>query len=426
MHLCRRGIGCHVLEQKPYLGGRAYSFRDGKSGETIDNGQHLLIAGYHRTFEFMKMIGTDHLVDVQPLPVLTMHDPERGFREFSIPSLPPPVNVAVGILRTRLVSLPDRLSMLRAGLSILHPRERHVSGTVEEWLNATGQPAQTRSAFWNPLTIAIANELPHNAAARPFVSALRSAFLSSRDSARLAFPKVGLTQLYADGARDYVTHHGGSVSCSADVAEVLLEGDRVRGVRLRDGSTMEASAVVITVPPYRLPSLLPGTFFDRHPAFKDLDQAGYSPIVSTHLWFKTDFMPHKVVGLIGRTTQWVFNRRRLGSSGEGGHVSTVISAAYDIVSRTNDEIIRLSVDDIRSVYGDRIGEPIHAVVIREKRATLSINPSTEILRPSQKTAIPNLFLAGDWTETGFPATIEGAVTSARRCADMITSIHSRA
>ena len=131
-------------------------------------------------------------------------------------------------------------------------------------------------------------------------------------------------------------------------------------------------------------------------------------------------MDHEFVGLIGRTVQWIFNRRRIGGETQkGGHVSAVISAAYDVVSRSNDELVGVAVEDLRSAYPQVAAKPTHAVVIREKRATFPSGPATEQLRPGQKTSVPNLFLAGDWTDTGYPATIEAAIVSAERCVSLV-------
>ncbi len=134
-------------------------------------------------------------------------------------------------------------------------------------------------------------------------------------------------------------------------------------------------------------------------------------------------MKDEFVGLIGRRVQWIFNKRKIqNTDGKGGHVSAVISAAHEFVGLTNDELIRLTMEDLRSVYPTIPDQPTHAVVIREKRATFSCTPATERLRPSQKTPIPNLFLAGDWTDTGYPATIEGAIASGEKCAGLVREL----
>jgi uncharacterized protein with NAD-binding domain and iron-sulfur cluster len=135
-------------------------------------------------------------------------------------------------------------------------------------------------------------------------------------------------------------------------------------------------------------------------------------------------MPHEVVGILGRSVQWVFNKRKTNlESRSGGHVSCVISAAENVVDLTNAELVHIALDDLRSLYPEASGL-IHSVVVREKRATFSCTPASEKLRPGNRTEIRNLFLAGDWTNTGLPATIEGAILSGNVCS-MLAAQHLR-
>jgi zeta-carotene desaturase len=280
--------------------------------------------------------------------------------------------------------------------------------TISDWLSETAQSPDTRKSLWHPLALSIMNELPDRAAAAPFLRALQTAFLGHWTNACLAIPNVGLSQLYTEKAEEFLRHRGCNVRYHAEVAGLLQDGDSVKGVRLKDGTELFGSACILAIPPQRVRQLLP----DRQ-EFEGLQSISFAPIVSTHLWYPADFMHHDFLGLIGRTTQWVFNRRKLiPSQHSGGHLSTVISAAHDIVDLSNEEIIGITVRDLQSVFGPSLPNHLYAVVIREKRGTVSLTPSFEITRPSQKTAIPNLFLAGDWTATGYPATIESAVVSA--------------
>jgi len=145
----------------------------------------------------------------------------------------------------------------------------------------------------------------------------------------------------------------------------------------------------------------------------------FSPIVSIHLWFPADFMPMESLGLIGKRVQWVFNRRLIApGEGKGGHVSAVISAARAFVGWTNRALVEAACEDLREVFGPVAGAPVHACVIREKHATFSCTPEVDAARPGPGTPFRNLFLGGDWTATGLPATIEGAIASGERCADL--------
>jgi hydroxysqualene dehydroxylase len=420
--LASKGVRVHLLEQKPFLGGRAYSFVDATTGDTIDNGQHLLIAGYKRTMAFLRAVGSEALVIVQPRPVLPFHHPQRGFRTFSLPPLPPPANLVAGIIGTGLVSVPDRLRLLRAGIALRNDDEQTLAElTIAEWLDRVGQTPETKRCLWDPLAVSIMNERSEHASALLFVRALRQAFLGSSRGAALVFPRAGLSELFADPAKRFIDRVGGSVDVSTDVAELVLKDGRVTGVRTRDNTTLPASACIVAVPRQKVLQLLPqGMLGDR--TVRGADDQKSSPIVSIHLWFDKPFMKDSFIGLIGRRIQWVFNRRLLsGSRREGEFLSTVISAAYGFVGLDNEDLVRIAVEDIRSVYGDHLPPVRHAVVIREKKATDSFGPSMEVRRPGVRTEVPNLFLAGDWTATGLPATIEGAILSGEKAGEVASA-----
>jgi len=417
--LAHHGIPSLILEQKPAPGGRSSSFFDSTTGRVLDNGQHVLLAGYRNTMAFLKTIGAFHLLSIQEQPLLQFHHPDRGVCRFSVPRWKPPAHLLGAVAGSTLLGVRDRWNLVRAGKALQREKPPDEM-TIDGWLDDHRQSMEVRRAFWNPLAISIMNELPSRAAALPFLRSLKEAFLGTWKSACLAIPRVGLYDLYVDPACTFVRNHGGSILSGADVREILLDDSRATGVRLRDGREFHGCAVIVTVPPHRAARILPagcGINID------ELTQFTYSPIVSTHLWFPVDFMPYDFMGLIGTKTQWVFNRTRIEKSGEGNvHLSTVISAGYDVVDKSNEEIVSMTIDDLAGVFGSRVDRPSHSVVIREKKATISLTPEAESLRPPQKTAIPNLFLAGDWTQTGYPATIESAVISGNRCAEMIRSI----
>ena len=417
--LTSRGIPVTLFEQQPALGGRAYSFTDATTGETIDNGQHVLIKGYQRTMRFLETIGTRDLLTIQPQPELLFHHPQRGFHRLSLPKVPLPLPLMLGILRCGLFSWRDRWSILRAGRILANVDESKIQGiTIDQWLDSAGQTAEAKRSFWEPLAVSIMNEHITAASASSFIQSLRKAFLGGWNNASLAIPAVGLSDLYVHPAQKFIALHGGKIVCGADVTEALHNGSRITGVRLKGNDVVKGSGVILAVQHSRMVRLLP-EILRRQPKFSAIETMPTSPIVSIHLWFDSDDMADEFVGLIGRRVQWLFNKRKIqNTSGKGGHISAVISAADAFVDLTNDELIRLTMEDLHSVYPTFPDHPAHAVVIREKRATFSCTPATERLRPSQKTPIPNLFLAGDWTDTGHPATIEGAIVSGERCADL--------
>jgi squalene-associated FAD-dependent desaturase len=295
--------------------------------------------------------------------------------------------------------------------------------TVEEWLARSGQTEETRRSLWDPLAIAIMNEHCATASAELFVRSLHQAFAGDRRSAAFALPSVGLSELFAHPAVADIRAHGGEVRLDCGVAELLVEGDRVSGVRLEDGSTVGARTVILALPPHRVTSLLPG-HLAADPFFAPIGRIPFSPIISLHLWFDRDVMGTRdVVGIVGRRIQWIFNRRVIAPPDGNspniavGSLCAVISAAHEEMKMSNDALVADAMEDLRSVFGET-PEPIGTIIVREKRATFSSSPATELLRPGHLTPVAGLYLAGDWTATGLPATIEGAIQSGEKCAEL--------
>jgi hydroxysqualene dehydroxylase len=405
------GVPVLLLEQKPAAGGRVRSYTDPTTGDTIDNGQHLLIAGYERTFAYLDRIGARHLTATQPRPVLPFHHPDRGFVEFKLPALPAPWHLLWGIFTTPLLNSSDRIRLLRAGRA-LRRFEAAPGDTIARWLDVQHQSAEARRCFWEPLAVAIMNEQMDRAPASVFLRTIRTAFLDHWSRSALVFPQAGLSAVFVDPACAFIERHGGAVRCAADVVSLQTGGALVSSVTLKGGEQIPCSAVILAVPPARMISLwpadipLPGNVNLMLPS-------AVSPIISIHLWFDHPFMDRDVLGLIGRRVHWIFRKDH--------HLSATISAAYALVGLSNEELVDIAVEDFRTVFGAAVGLPVHAVVLREKRATFSATPENEGCRPGPITAAKNLLLAGDWTDTGLPATIEGAIQSGQLCARLILS-----
>ena len=411
VRLTSSGIPVVLLEQRARTGGRAASFIDRVTGDVVDNGQHLLIAGYDRTLALTATIGSRHLLRVQERPALLYHHPSRGFVRFTLPRLAPPLNLAWGILTSSLFSFSERIAVLRAGIAMQWNADQRFTtdggGTVAEWLGHTHQPASVRESFWGPLAVSIMNERVDTAQAGAFLDALRIAFLGHWHHAALVFPQAGLSELFAEPATRCIEEHGGVVRCGADVRSLAMENGRVVAARLADGTDIRCRAAILAVPHTAAAGLYP----DHASVPEDIVRiaaAPSAPIVSLHLWFREQFMEQDAVGLIGRTIHWAFRR--------ANHVAVTISAAYDTVDLSKDELTAIAVQEMREVFGPTVGTPYHALAIREKAATISLTPAVARHRPGVRTPISNLFLAGDWTGTGLPATIEGAIRSGEEAA----------
>jgi squalene-associated FAD-dependent desaturase len=423
--LAERGVRVVVLEARPGLGGRATSFTDPATGERVDNGQHLLIGGYHETFAFLRRIGTEDAVRLQAELAVDFVDRDGARSRLASLPLPSPLHLLGGIIRWPALGWRDRLAALRmAGpirLASRRPRDhappagsrehqRNQAQTVRAWLARHHQTARLIELLWEPLAVATLNESIDVAGPEPFLQVLARMFGRERRDSALGLPLKPLDALYADPSRTYLEARGGAVLLGSP-ARVSVDG--TVGVVLRD-RRIASRAVICAVPWFALEEVLPPV-----PALQPIVEAARrtpaSPLVTVNLWLDRRVMDGDFLGLPGRSMQWVFDKRALLGDGSS-HLSLVSSGAIDLVSRSNSEIIDIALAELRDALpGMREAVVRRAVAVREKRATFSVAPGLPP-RPATGTAVDGLFLAGDWIDTGLPATIESAVVSGHAAA----------
>ncbi|MCM8811539.1 MAG: hydroxysqualene dehydroxylase HpnE [Candidatus Omnitrophica bacterium] len=420
------GVRVTVLEARVGLGGRARSFTDPATGELVDNGQHLLIGGYHETRRFLLRLGTvQHLRFQRRLQVRFV---EKGGRSFTLdcPPLPVPWHLVAGLARLGSLSLRDKAglrAMLREGTRLLKggvSSERELDEeTVEGWLIRLGQSARIRSAFWYPLTVAALNEDPRRASALGLWAVLKRMVFSQAQDACLGVPTVGLTDLYAASAARLVQEAGGEIRLNTSVTEVVLDGAEARGIRTAGGDLLFADAVISSLPPGTLKKILPASCRESDPFFCRLDRFKTSPIVSMNLWLDRPITPDWFVGFVGTRIQWLFNKPAILGNGKSSisYASLLISAAHEWVGCSNEALLQVALEDLWSCFPHVRGvRPVKFQVVREREATVSLTPGMERFRLSARTPLEGFFCAGDWTDTGLPATIESAVISGRQAA----------
>src|SRR5262245_39214486 len=246
--LAERGVAVTVLEARPHLGGRAYSFRDDASGAIVDNGQHAMMGCYTETLAFLTRIAAARKVVRQEDLRVDLIDVRRGPGTIAAAHLPGPLHMLRGVLGYRLLTRAERVGVLVGGLRLLALRRRRdpwlAAATVEALLARLRQSANACASFWHPVAIATLNETPARAAAAPFAEVLARAFFGSRRDAQFVLPAVGLSELYTDDARRYVERRGGRVDCRAAAGTLELTGERVAAVVLRDGRRLPIDACI--------------------------------------------------------------------------------------------------------------------------------------------------------------------------------------
>jgi zeta-carotene desaturase len=432
VRLARDGVRVVVLEARSRLGGRATAFTDPLTGELVDNGQHVLLGCYVETFAFLREIGASENVRLQPTLSVTMIDRSGRRSRLLCPALPPPLHLLAGVLEWDGLDWTDRLSILRMATPLrlarreLRPGARAIAAspgeTVESWLVRNGQTARLRELLWDPLALAALNQPPDRAAAPTFARVLAEMFGSDASAAAIALPVKPLHTMYAEPARAYIERHGGVVRTGAP-AKVGVHDDHVVSVEVAEDH-WKAGAVISAVPWFALPDLVDihgirgghttglAEMLDRARALES------SPIVTVNLWFDRQVMDQPFIGLPGRAMQWVFAKRMVFGE-DASHLSLVSSGASPIVRLANSELIRLAHDELLDAMpAIRAATLRRATVVREPRATFSLAPG-QPRRPATVTPIRGLYLAGDWIETGLPATIESAVRSGHRAAEAV-------
>jgi squalene-associated FAD-dependent desaturase len=417
--LAERGARVLVLEARPGLGGRAAAFTDPETGERVDNGQHILMGCYTDTFAFLDRIGAADRVRWQSGLKLSMIDRQGRESTLALPSLPSPLHFLAGVMAWDALSWSERFSVLRAGAALRSNRAgaRAEGVSVRQWLAHIGQAPRLCELFWEPLALAALNQSIDQAEAASFKRVVERVFGPDPASAALVMPAVPLDELYAEPSRQWLMERRGEVRVHSP-AKVVIAGDRVDGVRVRD-EMINAPIVISTVPWYAFHSLFDspppqlGETLANAAALKSL------PIVTVNLWFDDVVMREPLLGLPGRNFQWVFDRGAI-VGGEVSHLSLTSSGAETIVALPNDALVKMALEEIRDALpAARRARFRKGLAVREKRSTFSLAPDAPP-RPQTRTAIEGFLLAGDWIDTGLPATIESAVISGHRASAAVS------
>ncbi len=421
------GADVVLLERAAKLGGRAYSYIDAKTGDVVDNGQHILVGAYHHTLRYLELVGTRQYLAASDAGDLHLHfhHPEKGFVSFDLASFSNPLRIPVGIVKSQLLSLRDWQKMVNIGIQLMswnsYLEEKLRRFSIVEWLDNMGQSEEAKRSFWFPIAVSVMNELPEKASALLFARSINNTFLRKKSDATVLIPSIGQSELYVAAAKNILTTRKSKILLNTEATSVTLRRGNAIGVKLSNGRKIEAKSIISAVPYFAATRLLPEQLRQLEPfvAFKKFES---SPIISIHLWFDRAIMDGEFLGLIDRNIQWLFNRRRIfREKGKAeNYLTAVISGAHDCLDLSKHQLVKMAIKDIASAFpAAGTASILHSVIIKEKRATFSPTNEIESFRPSQKTRIENFYLAGDWTDTGLPATIEGAVKSGFHCAGLI-------
>lgn len=413
--LAQHGKDVVLLEPRHYVGGRARSFLHRETGETIDNGQHLLMGCYTHTLSLLAALNTQHLLSAQPRMHVDFVEADGTRHPFNTARLPGKAGTALGLLLLSGLSAAEKLRAVALALRIEHHLVRPGEQTAQEFLHYHHQSPRIVQRFWEPIILATLNASIHEASAFLLVEVLRRAFFADARSSQLLFPASGLSELLAPFPAWFAQRKGNIIATAAEALH--CEANRITSVATPMG-TLHTKSAISCVPPRALARLLPETLRLPQLSPTALHAMPHSPIVSVYLWFDRAFLREKFVAMLGTTIQWIFNRRLLCTAPPDvcnrypGHIALTISAANAIVDTPASEIVQHCINELHRAFpASRTATLLHAQVIKEKMATPTMLPTVQAQRPPSTTPLDNFFLAGDWTATNLPATIEGACQS---------------
>lgn len=415
VRLAQAGRQVTVLEAARTLGGRARQVD--LDDVPLDNGQHLLLGAYTHVLRMIETMGLPESRIFLRLP-LDLNMRESGVPDLSISSLflPAPFHLLAGLLTARGMPGRDRLQAL-PGLARLMRWNGAEDIPVSRLLHEHRQPDTLIRQLWIPLCLATLNTHPAEASARLFTAVLRGAFSGHRSHADLLIPRVSLGEALPEPARHYVESLGGSVITGARVQSVDRDGDGFR-LQLREGDEYRARQVILATPHGITARLLAG-FPALTETAANLDALACEPICTVYLRYPEETrLSTPFHGMLGTTGQWVFDRR---FTGQPGVMAVVISASGPHMDLDNQALATQIQAELHMLF-PAWPAPLQSWVIREKQATFKAEVGCDRLRPGNRTAEAGLWLAGDYTANGLPATLEGAVISGLECAESL--LHS--
>jgi len=446
--LAERGRRVTLLESRNRLGGRAGSFEDQQTGQPIDNCQHVAMGCCTNYLHFCERLGVAHLLQQQ----LELHfvGPDGRLSRFR-PSrrLPAPLHLLGPLMSLKYLSVAEKRSIGRAMkhlAAMSRPAMKHqVSDkflsdlnitrdeidssrrqlrdnlSFAQFLESCRQSERVVRMFWHVVLVSALSETLDNISFQQGAKVFIDGFLKNRSGWNVYVPTTPLEDFYGTTLERWLAERGGSIRLNAGVEKLIPNEDGlIRAVRLRDGSEVTGDQFILAVPWHRVLDLLPGELSLKYQSLAEIPAA---PISSVHLWFDREItgLPHAV--FVDHLSQWMFNRTKLsGKTDEAGryYYQIVISASYDLKARQQQEIVEQVVSDLRQAFPEAAdAEALHSRVVTEHKAVFSPRPGVEALRPSQTTPVDNLHLAGDWTDTGWPATMEGAVRSGYLAAESV-------
>ena len=404
------GARVTLVERRPFLGGKAFSFRDPDAGVEVDNGQHVFLGCCTAYIALLRLLGTGARTTLQPALDVPVRGRDGRTGSLRAGRLPAPAHLGPSFIAYPHLSPREKAAALRALLALGALREgarqRLDDRSFADWLAGHGQSPGAIARFWDLIVLPTCNDRSDRVSAALAAFVFREGFLRTRTGSAIGWSTVGLTRLVDPAARRFLESRGGRVLSGRAVAEA-----GPGGVLLADGERLPAERVVVALPPARAREVAPG-------ALADDPGLGASPILNVHVWYDRPVMAGRFVAVLDSPAQWVFNRTAMaGLDGPGQHLAVSVSGAREEVLEPKPALVeRFTAELARLFPAAGAAAVTRTAVIKEPEATFAAAPGQGGRRPGPVTPLDGVLLAGAWTDTGWPATMEGAVRSGVRAA----------
>ena len=440
VYLLDRGYRVDLIEARGFLGGRTFSFTDKEMDVAVDNGQHVIIKGCSQFLYLLQRLGALEHWYQQPRLQLPILDNDGNFGALSSSRLPSPLHLAPSFFRYSHLGFRDKL---RVALALARAKftDRHQPYleqiTFKEWLDRRGQTERAVQNFWNLLLMPTLNDHVQDVSAAMGLMIVQEGMLAGSHSADLGYPQDGLLDALGEPAREYLSNRGARLILGSPIRSLMAKSGEVRAVELRSGEIRRGRIFVSALPFDGLLRVLPPDALDM-PYFQRLTGLESSPIVNVHLWYDREVMAQDFCAFVDSPLQWVFNKSRiyarpslrlekseLASSQEshaGQYICISLSAAWEYIDQPREALAERFIDEMARVFPEANKSRVErAVVVKQRQATFRCLPGANDLRPASPTPYSNLFLAGDWTNTGWPSTMESAARSGYNAAQAVLS-----
>ncbi len=422
---CERGWRVSLFEARRQLGGRAGSFVDSTTAEITDHCQHVSLGCCVNFQDFCRRTGMAKFF-YRDRALTFIGSDGRQSTVRGVRFLPAPLHLLPGLCRLKHLPLLERFTIAQTlwRMARIRPTDISRDCSMEKWLRQQGATQQASEEFWSVILVsALAERLDRIS----FVDARKvfvEGFMANSAGYELQVPAVPLGSMYQDYLVRWLEDRAATCHLATPVKEIIINGSSVQAIELSDGSQHRFDGYVLALPWKRVKEVIPAESGQLGAQLTGIDQIESSSITGVHLWFDRPITELRHAVIVGRLSQWLFSRgsrKDLGPQNPAGHYyQVVISASQNLNEYCRDDVIEQVQEDLRSILPQaRHADLIHARLVTQRDAVFVVPPNLASCRPDQQTALDNLALAGDWTNTGWPATMEGAVRSGYLAAEVL-------